>query len=145
MKILIIGEAPGPAGAGPPLDGAIGARIAEYAGVTVDEYRAMTYRANLLAAWPGDAWPAAVAQASAEAMLHLMMEQRTILLGQRVAVAFGLRLAPLMTWRPLVDDHPAYGEVAILPHPSGLNRWWNDPENRAAARRFLRDAFGGAP
>lgn len=29
---------------------------------------------------------------------------------------------------------------AVLPHPSGVNRWWNEEENVARARDFLREA-----
>lgn len=32
--------------------------------------------------------------------------------------------------------------VAVVPHPSGINRWWNDPANVEAARSFLREALG---
>lgn len=27
---------------------------------------------------------------------------------------------------------------AVIPHPSGVNRWWNDPLNENEAREFLR-------
>lgn len=28
--------------------------------------------------------------------------------------------------------------AAVVPHPSGVNRWWNDANNRRRARRFFR-------
>lgn len=31
----------------------------------------------------------------------------------------------------------------VLPHPSGVNRWWNDPANLEAARAFLLRALEG--
>lgn len=27
--------------------------------------------------------------------------------------------------------------AAIVPHPSGVNRWWNDPKNQRRAKRFF--------
>ena len=30
--------------------------------------------------------------------------------------------------------------MAILPHPSGLTRWYNDQANRERAEKFLRSA-----
>jgi hypothetical protein len=41
-----------------------------------------------------------------------------VLLGRRVGDAFGLRSQLLFQWTPLGD-----GRAAIMPHPSGLNRW----------------------
>lgn len=29
--------------------------------------------------------------------------------------------------------------VAVVPHPSGINRWWNSEDNRADARRFFQE------
>ena len=31
----------------------------------------------------------------------------------------------------------AGGRVAVVPHPSGRSRYWNDPANRDAAAEFL--------
>lgn len=54
-----------------------------------------------------------------------------ILLGRRVAGAFGVEADYLA----VVRDHPCV--FYLLPHPSGLNRWWNDERNCDAARAFL--------
>jgi hypothetical protein len=43
-----------------------------------------------------------------------------------------MRQVPFLRW---------HGGVAILPHPSGVNHWYNDPRNVARARRFLRSAL----
>lgn len=50
------------------------------------------------------------------------------LVGTRVARAFEMRPVAL-----LHVDAP----YITLPHPSGLNRWWNDPDNVSAAREVL--------
>jgi hypothetical protein len=33
--------------------------------------------------------------------------------------------------------------MIAFPHPSGLNRWWNDPVNEEAARMMLRRLANG--
>jgi hypothetical protein len=51
-----------------------------------------------------------------------------VLLGRRVAAAFGLASAPYLEWTE------ARGRTwVVMPHPSGVNRWWNDEENRLLA------------
>ena len=30
-------------------------------------------------------------------------------------------------------------DAVVFPHPSGVNRWWNDPVNERQARFFLRE------
>ena len=59
----------------------------------------------------------------------------TLVLGQQVAHAF--RLAPIyFQWQDLRGRR-----VAVIPHPSGINRWDNDPVNVTQAQRFLRHLF----
>lgn len=57
--------------------------------------------------------------------------QRVICLGSVVSRLFN---APdeLMTWD---------GNKAVIPHPAGINRWYNMDENRAAVVDFLREAL----
>lgn len=141
-KILVIGEAPGDVGPpDTPLEGAVGRRIAELAGLSWDDYLALTERRNLLAVNPGETWPTAEAAAAGDEMMPQLFSRRTILLGQRVARAFGARVPPLQ-FEPILEGRPDLGKWAVVPHPSGRNRWWNEPENRSAARRFLRETFG---
>lgn len=56
--------------------------------------------------------------------------------GRRVAAAFDHRDPALPYLRWSEEGEPF--RWAMLPHPSGVNRWWNEPENREAAREFLR-------
>jgi hypothetical protein len=63
-----------------------------------------------------------------------------ILLGRRVTKAFGLgSLRALGT----VSRNAGRGPIIIaLPHPSGLNRWWNDPDRLDDAGIALRALWG---
>jgi len=63
-----------------------------------------------------------------------------ILLGRRVARAF--RLGDLRALGT-VSRNAGHGPVIIaLPHPSGLNRWWNDPDRLDDALIALRALWG---
>lgn len=71
--------------------------------------------------------------------------QVVLLAGLRVARAFGLRMnhkdRPSFSYfeKKIFKDQPnqTIFEVVVVPHPSGVNRWWNDPQNEARAREFL--------
>ncbi len=145
MNVLFVGQAPGRK-SGPPLSGRAGAVLAALAGLPQDEFERIFPRTNLLRRFPGkrgkgDAFPTEVAGRAARTLLRrLPLNARLVLLGAGVARAFGLRARPLE-----VLDLGRRGAVALLvPHPSGVNLWWNRPENRTAAaealRAFLREA-----
>lgn len=57
------------------------------------------------------------------------------LCGTRVAAAFGVRgsMAGLVGQ----GTHSGGTRAVVLPHPSGLSRWWNDPANVRGLRRCL--------
>lgn len=58
-----------------------------------------------------------------------------LLLGRRVARAWGLeRIGPLGIVSRNAGRGPA---IAVVPHPSGLNRWWNDPGHRQRGAAVL--------
>src|SRR6185295_2769052 len=62
-----------------------------------------------------------------------------LLLGTKVCNAFGiediewLESYASQLWSPMI----------AFPHPSGLNRWWNEPENERRARRLARAVVQG--
>lgn len=133
--VLIIGEAPSLGHPDTPLEGSVGKRLAEYAGLTWREYLDRTERRNIFPTHV-DPWPRDVAKARAEEVFPSLIGRRTILLGQRVADAFNFHW-PLLNWISVGGV-----TVAVVPHPSGRNLWWNDAVNRSQARRFLRQTFG---
>lgn len=136
VRPLLIGEAPGRASRR-PFEGRCEAQLAALAGVTVPALRAAVVMRNLLGAWPGAAakgalFPLPAARARA-AVLRLGARDRVVILaGKRVARAFGVQ-APYLA-RVALRGRTAY----VLPHPSGVNRWYNSARNRARASRFLR-------
>jgi len=127
----VFGEAPGPS-AGRPLSGAR-RRLGVLAGVGEDEMAQLFEWRNLLDEWPGygpgggSEFPSRAARQAAQE-LALSGAERRIYLGRRVAGAFGFH-GEWLVWR---------GRESVCPHPSGLNRWWNDPENVGRAREFWR-------
>ena len=56
--------------------------------------------------------------------------------GLAVAAAFAFTEPPCV-WRRIAIPRRALG---VVPHPSGVNTWYNDPANVDIARRFLREA-----
>lgn len=137
MRAILVGEAPvaatvGCEALGP--EGASGRRLARILGVErVSEVAATV---NLFDQ-PTTVWVFEEAEARARSLLDARREARWILCGRRVARAFGLAAdAPWMDWSPL-----DYGRLAaVLPHPSGLSRWWNESANVEGARAWLETA-----
>jgi len=65
-------------------------------------------------------------------MLPELRGRWVLLIGQGVARAFGVQ-AGLLEW---VEREGAW--LAVVPHPSGVNRWWNELRNVERAAAFLR-------
>jgi hypothetical protein len=56
-----------------------------------------------------------------------------LLLGRKVCHAFGIERPEWLEWY----RSALWGPMIAVPHPSGLNRWYNDTENRRAATKLL--------
>jgi hypothetical protein len=100
-------------------------------------------RVNLLRRWPGrdgkgDHFPLRAARTAADALAPRMVGRHVVLLGRGVARAFcvdGMR--PHFEWW---YDAAYECTLALAPHPSGVNLWWNDPSNLEAATAFWKAA-----
>lgn len=133
MSVLIVGEAPNRSGKGMRANTTrTGQRIAELGGVDLP-------RTNLLRAYPGDDGKGAAFPVDAARESVRRLERRTpkrvafLILGKRAARAFGVK-SDFLEWTSVRGR-----EVAVFPHPSGINMWWNDARNRAAAAEFFTE------
>jgi uracil-DNA glycosylase len=140
VKPLLIGQAPSRITDGKlPFSGRSGLFLARLLGIEHEQLSELFELRNLIARWPGkdgkgDLFPLAVARLEADAV---PIAGRTVVLaGTQVATAFGVAKLDRLVWHRLRG-----AKIGIIPHPSGLNRWWNEPENRDAARRFLRSCL----
>jgi len=135
---LVVGQAPAKAST----SGALGVETLSgrrLRSVISEEFEAV----NLLDEFPGksgkgDAFPLDSARKAAAALLLARLrggERRfVLLLGGNVAKAFGVHRRPILEW----FQADAGLLVAVFPHPSGVNRWWNDAGNRERAGEFAR-------
>jgi hypothetical protein len=141
-RVIVIGETPG-TGMPKPKQTAKG-RFAALAGLTfgqVDEYVEWI---NVLREPPANGWPRSAAHDAARDLAPDLRGRDVLLLGQKVAEAFELTKGgryPLLLWTKGVL-HAVRCRYALIPHPSGLNRWYNDPSNRSWAEDFVTDALG---
>lgn len=138
---MVIGEAPGSAGPGILLGGAF-KRWALILGIDSSEFSGLDCK-NLLDHWPGSAgkgsaFPLAEARDAVGRVRASNPWTSFILVGKRVALAFGLRDPALLRW---FWSEGAW--FAVVPHPSGINRWYNDPENARAAATFMLETARG--
>lgn len=136
MKMLFMGQAPGPRGIRQfPLKG-LAPKLGEIFGIGAREFLKQD-RFNLLnehrgKSGKGDYFPLAEARESADQWKPLLPSwDRIVLLGMGVARAFGLK--------------PKYGLarlggkiVFVFPHPSGVNLWWNHARNVQSMGRRVR-------
>lgn len=157
LRPLLIGQAPPPnydprthSPLYPLPEAASGGRLADIMGLDHRTYLRTFQRINLLRDFPSkrehpggtrrDHWPRAEARYAAELIAPLLHGRRVVLVGRNVARAFGLEKATWHTWQPhrvhYPPDDPAQAEMAVVPHPSGLCRWYNDPANMDEARVF---------
>lgn len=126
--MTVVGQAPGPnTDPAEPLSGASGRRLAALCGSAFP-----FERVNVLDAWPGrcgkgDAFPKPVRSPLVRSLAAGGADHRVVLLGRSVASLFGLAAVPWFEWR---------GRFVVVPHPSGISHWWNDPANVERARRF---------
>lgn len=149
--IAIIGEAPGPRTRAdmpfypyPPSSAA--GRLLSYLGWERSRYLLTFARRNLLDEWPGPTFPVAKARECVPHVVAALHPRPLLLMGKGVSAAFGVTgLPPLqlaMVRVPHAELDHVDAQVAIVPHTSGRNLWYNDPSNRAAVREFIDSLTG---
>lgn len=140
FRPVVVGEAPSrTSDPARPITGACGRRLAALAGLPELAFRRRFVRLNLLAAWPGPsgskgtAWRPAEARLAAERLRSRSRNRFIVLLGRRVGAAFGLGRADYF-----LPYRVGSALAVVVPHPSGINRWYNASENVRAMGGFLR-------
>lgn len=138
MKVVLVGEC-APRG-GEPLDprapNGSGSRLYELVSdkVSVEEFARAFGRVNVCA---GPTFDADEARAFASAAPADWRGATAVLLGGKVARAFGQKFQPICLPRIVSGGFT----VRTLPHPSGLDRWYNDAANRALAAELLYELY----
>lgn len=148
MRIQFVGQAPSRETDGkPPFTGKCGRFLAELLGTTQEQMLLDHKFINVLDSWPGkgiggDKFPMPAAKISARKKLMGLKGKLCILLGNNVARAFDCKQFQYFSWYEIRNPEN-FSEVivpwmTIIPHPSGLVRHWNNPDNRLLAAKFLQ-------
>lgn len=155
-KTLIIGQAPSKETVGKlPFSGKSGPRFASLLGVPHERLWEAFEVMNLIDYYPGppkdgtkrgDAFPRIEARERAAQMKPTLAGRTVVLVGMNVARAFGWGDLPFFTWQEvelprIPKDNGGFiasqTRVCVVPHPSGINHFWNNPENVDNARSFM--------
>lgn len=147
MSILLLGQAPSATSGAMPLDGRSGRRLSDLAGIGNVDVSTVFAVGNLLGRNPGakdgegDRFPLDEERRNALAMMELLAEfDAIVLLGRNVARVFGAHAEDYFRWMPCLrlQGWLVPTPAAVMPHPSGVSRWWNAPGNVERAADFMR-------
>ena len=147
MRILFVGQAPSRETDGlPPFVGKCGTFLAELLGTTQEQMLFDHDFVNVLDRWPGrgpggDKFPMLEAKVAAKKKIPQLRGRTVVLLGANVARAFGGPKFQYLGWYQLRNPDNLSDiicQATIVPHPSGVNRHWNNHDNRLIAAKFLR-------
>jgi hypothetical protein len=142
---LLIGQAPAKYSEGhPALCGHTGMHLSALSGLSFREFMLRVETRNVLDRFPGsaehgDLFPMREAREAAALLFPLLDGRRVVFVGANVAAAFGIKRYGFLDWQVLGFGNAAECTGAVIPHPSLVNRWWNEERNRVAAAYFMRD------
>ena len=125
------------------LTGAIGQRLADMLGMSVGVFARTYHRQNLNARWngkagKGDIFDKIEGKARAQIILRNASFTKFVLCGSLVARCFGYHFEERAV--PCVRvDRDTNRRFLIIPHPSRIVIWWNEPFNCFQAKRALRE------
>lgn len=144
-KLILINDAPEVGESGWPLDGVVGYTIAKTVSLTYGELQELTDMRQLIKDPIGRRMPLPpAARHAAQAGSRKLRDRRVLMVGQAVALAFGIRRPdkrfPVLLWgRVNLYGHSAM--VGVMPHPIRDPYWWTDFDRHRALRRFLEVEF----
>lgn len=142
MKPLIVGEAPSKNEVTErPIEGRVGKRLASLCGLTYEEFLERFERVNLLHVRQDTKEKGfefdhvAACNAAHDLWLKgaIAKGRVVILLGWRVARAFSEQTG-YFEGRETINGARIY----VVPHPSGVNRWWNQDDHKRMASEFFQ-------
>jgi uracil-DNA glycosylase len=149
--LYIVGQAPSRLGDGRPFTGPSGRRLIELGGFNSYEYMAarvrlfnlLEHKAERLPDGRGDRFDYESAKKEARRLARSWLlfrpETHVLACGSKVFNCFTGRRGEMYKGLALKDhDSTSVLNIWLFPHPSGASTYWNDPENVALARRFLR-------
>jgi len=151
--VIIVGQAPSRTTDGAlALSGRCGEKLAQLAGFENAEQLARAARlVNLVDRYPGtagkgDYFPRRLGRVRATTLFRELQETRghtiVVLLGDAVYQSFfSYRRFPYFARDRFRDRAAGVLDFYRVPHPSTVNRWWNEPANVRRARRFFRRIF----
>lgn len=131
MKSVFVGQQPNSHAdegtALPVRPGTSGSRLMSMMGLDYTTFKNTFLRVNVSAIYDPDGFSPSYHQPHAQNLLPLLEGRHVVLLGPAVAEAFKWKRSEYEYCR--FYDHPhAHLLWAVIPHPSGLNRLYNDPE-----------------
>lgn len=140
LKFVLVGEAPSRDGVG-GFRGRSGKRLASYMGISHERLFDLFDVVNVFDRFlgrvgKGDAWDRLSARANGCVFREQFVAAEVpvvVMAGKRVADALGFPNATYFAER--FDGRTAF---VCVPHPSGINRWWNDSEHARDGKAALR-------
>jgi hypothetical protein len=136
QRVIFVGQSPSEdSDPNNPLMGRTGEKIADMLGVDLSNFAKFT-RVNLNPCFSGksgkgDAFDQVVGEMIAHTLLGCHFT-RYVLLGSNVARCFAL------PWDGLVRYERGDKSFLLLPHPSGINQWYNSQANRSDAAKYIK-------
>lgn len=129
-----------------PFCGMTGRKLAEMAGVDPGNFPHVFQTWNIVRQWQGKNGKGdrfqptrddvALAYKQIDCSIQLGVTH-VIVVGQAGAKAMGVGYKPILQWFPkLVAGRQS--QWMVIPHPSGVNRFYNDPSNKRRVVRALR-------
>lgn len=143
-KIVIVGQQPASyEDEGNPLPvrpNSTGQRLCQMAGILPTSFENAFIRMNVSPRYEPDGFMPEYYRTDVENWLPLLEGKRVILLGPAVASAFAIP-RDQYDWAHWFDHPTEHVLLSVIPHPSGLNRLYNNPELTSMVGSFLREAF----
>jgi uracil-DNA glycosylase len=152
-RVMFVGQAPSKSTQKQqvPFSGRSGVRLAALLGTTLAELHEKYRFVNILDRWPGgadsshprgDRFPMCQARRQARKLMPSLVGSTVVLCGKNVRDAFGFTEDFFEVGACFCGKSSAFC-YATIPHPSGVNHWWNAPENVERAGEFLREFVQG--